>query len=754
MHYNHYSELGVQSVREVEHMNPFFEPRFGKFGQNTISVAGKGKPLYQVVADDDADDWAIYAAGIVARAIGLPEDDITRASDGDRGKAAIRLTAKPRMMDRFDEPGVNRDHAFALNILAEGITVEALTGHGLVNGARLLADLVQVQDDDLVIREGTAFDFPDLGYRGIYVECRWGPDNMTLDEWKAAIDQLADMRMNVVSIGLYNNWPIQYDGQISEWMLVPIKKYPKLKTPKLVNYYSPAKKEHIRLEYVPRMYEEDLFGEIVKYAKSRGIIVRPHFNTPGHNTQIPRHYPETSSKFADGSPKKYGFCMSNPATFEVMFGIFDEICDRYLLPNGIDWFHIGLDEVYPSVGMNPDLPLHRIDPWCECPECAKTTPEDRFVNYAVRLAKHLKEKGINNIGMWHDHFVRGGKMNEDLARRFEEEGLKDSVILHWWRYADFFDTTMPELGFRRWVVPMTGYFYWINYQNHLNNCFLAAEKGVEEKAEGIEAYGVWHPSYHQHYMMQQAKAWNSDRWGDYHQFRLEYAKMAFGDRWREGLRALNYFDWVSSGPGMMDFLSKLFSYPYLYAGWEADANIRANYPRPLIEQMVDNPLNILGFLAQVSGYTQKTIDILSRDGIWKGMANGRWTMANGDTGSSTINHQPLAIRLKDLYLTECYRQKAVFDLFPRMVNAVKAFRSGVPAEKLVEWADSIEKAVEYMDSAMLAIETNWEPPFVPQALRELTLMRDFALELSTELRGGPSDELKCMKITPAEWPND
>lgn len=280
----------------------------------------------------------------------------------------------------------------------------------------------------------------------------------------------------------------------------------------MVNYYSPSTKKDVRLEYLPRIYEEDLFGEIIKYAKSKGVIVRPHFNTPGHNTQIPRHYPETSAKFADGTPKKYGFCMSSPATFEVMFGIFDEICDRYLLPNGIDWFHIGLDEVYPLVGMNMDMPLKRIDPWCECPECSKTSPEDRFVNYAVRLAKHLKEKGINHIGMWHDHFLRGGKMNEELKRRFEKEGLKDSVVLHWWRYSDFFDTTMPELGFRRWVVPMTGYFYWINYTDHSHNVFWAIDKGVEEKAEGVEAYGVWHPAFHQHYILLAAKSWNSERW--------------------------------------------------------------------------------------------------------------------------------------------------------------------------------------------------------------------------------------------------
>ncbi len=334
--------------------------------------------------------------------------------------------------------------------------------------------------------------------------------------------------------------------------------------------------------------------------------------------------------------------------------------------------------------------------------------------------------------MWHDHFARGGKMNEELVSRFEEEGLKDSAVLHWWRYSDFFDTTNPELGLRRWVTPMTGYFYWINYQNHLDNCFLAAEKGVAERAEGTEAYGVWHPAFHQHYALLAAKAWNSEEWPDVASFRREYAKLMFGDRWREGLRGLKYFDDFTAGPGMMNFLSKLFAYPYLYANWKEDANFRENYPRPLIEQMVDNPLNILGFLAQVSGFVQKAVDIFSQEDIWS---------ADG-------------LPMRELYLLECRRIKAVLDLFPRMVNAVKQARAGADETKLNEAADGLDSAVEYLDGAMLAIEENWAPPFVPQPLRELTLMRRFALDLAAELRSGPKGELEVMRCTPIDWPND
>lgn len=721
-------------------MNHLFRPRHIERQGKNIPLFEEGHPIFQIVVADNAEPLVWEAAKIICERINYPESLIVREGEVS-SQAGIFLTTPEgpslfaRLIERSRIGGApaNRDQAYEMEFLGNDLILLGHTPQALMYAARALADSATGEGTEVEVPDISVYDYPDLAYRGIYVECRWGPDNMTMDQWKEAVDSLAAMRMNIMSIGLYNNWPIQYDRKISEWMLAPLESAPRLKTPKLVNYYSPSRKENVRLEYVPRMYEEDLFGEIIKYAKSRGIIVRPHFNTPGHNTQIPRNYPETSAKFPDGTPKLYGFCMSNPATYEIMFAIFDEICDRYLLPNGIDMFHIGLDEVYPLVGMNEDMPLKRIDPWCECPDCLKSTPEDQFVEYAVRLAKHLKDKGINHIGMWHDHFERGGRMNEELARRFEAEGLKDNIIFHWWRYGDFFDTTMPELGFRRWVTPMTGYFYWMSYQDHLRNCFLAVEKGVEEGAEGTEAYGVWHKSYHQHYALLAAKSWNSENWPDIHSFRLEYAKILFGDRYREGLRGLDYFEMITGGRGLLNLTTRLFSYPYSYANSLEAADHRDNYPRPIIRQLLNNPLMITSTLGVMSGYADRAAEIFARDGLW------------------AVSDPPL----KDLYTIECRRIGSILDLFTSMVKGVKAFDSGADSEALGNAADEIQSAVEKLDSAMEAIETHWEEPFVPQALRELTLMRDFALRLSVELRlGRQNHELKAMKSKSIDWPND
>ncbi len=63
------------------------------------------------------------------------------------------------------------------------------------------------------------------------------------------------------------------------------------------------------------MVTEDFFGEVVAYGRERGVLVRPHFNTPGHNTLIPRLIPATSAKDEKGIPTGYGFCLTTPKTY-------------------------------------------------------------------------------------------------------------------------------------------------------------------------------------------------------------------------------------------------------------------------------------------------------------------------------------------------------------------------------------------------------------------------------------------------------
>src|ERR671923_2710229 len=144
--------------------------------------------------------------------------------------------------------------------------------------------------------------FTAFRYRGLYVESKWGPDLMALDDWRHLIDEMAALRMNSLGVGVYGCWVVQYDGKRTEFLMVPFPDHPRLQTPKTIRWYSPAAQAEQELTYLPRMFEQDFLGQVVAYGREKGVAVRPHFNGPGHSTLIPSVYPEVSATDEQGQP--------------------------------------------------------------------------------------------------------------------------------------------------------------------------------------------------------------------------------------------------------------------------------------------------------------------------------------------------------------------------------------------------------------------------------------------------------------------
>ena len=198
--------------------------------------------------------------------------------------------------------------AYALEVAPTGVALRGVGGAGTFYAAQTLAQMISCQNNDVVVPISSIRDWPMMNERGLYVESKWGQDLMTLEDWKDAIDQLASLKMNLLGIGVYGCWRMQYDLRPTEFLLLPLEKYPDLHTRKTLDYYSARKNAWQSLTYLPAMYEDDFFGEVVAYGRSRNVKVRPHFNSLGHNTLIPRLYPEVSSKAAYGQPRGYGIC--------------------------------------------------------------------------------------------------------------------------------------------------------------------------------------------------------------------------------------------------------------------------------------------------------------------------------------------------------------------------------------------------------------------------------------------------------------
>jgi len=718
----------------------FPEPWQAAWCEDEMTLGAGGKvTLAAEAGDDPVVRVAVERIRKVLTAIGVELE----AADSEQADIVLALDATA--VDFADR---NLDQAYVLRTADNRAFITAAQPVGLLYGAITLAQLVSARAGAVVCPSGVARDRPDLARRGLFAESRWGQDLMTLDDWKAAVDDLVDLKLNMLTIGIYNCWPIQYYGQVSEFFFVPAPSHPELKAPARIDYYSPGEDEYQRLEYLPRIFEQNFMGQIVAYAGERGMIVRPHFNGPGHNTLIPRLIPDISARDENDEPTGYGFCLSNERTYQVLFEIIDDIAKQHLLPNGVRSWHMAADEVYPLVGMHPDRPFERLSPWCQCEACQQKTESELYVEYVLRLASHLTEVGITEISMWNDQLVRGGSLNEELLHKLEAAGLKDSIILHWWRYSDFFDDIHPEFGLRRWVTPMSGYYYQCPYRGHLENIFLAAQKGHEQGAEGIESYGVYDPAFHRNFCAMSEWGWNFEGGGELEDFHVKYARSLFPEQaWQAGLAALRVFASVVDSPSGGSIGMGMVRYGYDYGQNEEQATGRENYPQWQIRALGGlHPRHTTGALAAVGGAMARAASLLEAV-QWCDEAK------------------------RDLYLIECRRYSALANAFTTCNDVVPAYErmraqaasgdtEGVAAA-LAAGAERVAAALAAMDALMTQIEQQREHYVVPHMLRELTGMRRFLADLhallteqSARAEAGRLTELpdlEIMEIKPVPW---
>jgi len=571
---------------------------------------------------------------------------------------------------------------YTLDIKADKIVILGNDPSGIFYGVQTLQQIIENKQLNIPLLH--IEDWPDLKYRGLYIEDKWGPDLMNLDEWKELIDFMANLKLNFLGIGVYGCWVTQYDKQITEFLMVPFKSHPRLKIPKRINFYSPTRTADITINYLPPMFVKDFLGKLIAYGKDRNVIIRPHFNSLGHNTLIPRLYPEISAKDESGHPTGYGFCLSNPLTYKILFTLYDEIIDKYLRPNKIDFFHIGMDEVDPLIWIDPQHPKRRIDPWCKCPQCRNRPREELLLSYLFRIIEHLVSKGINSISLWNDQLYRMNLLNEKFSSQLKNRGLKEKIIIEWWHYGlRPFESIKPNIGLRRWVNPMTGYYFWASYRSYLKNIQLMLNLAYAQGAEGIECYGVYDPAYHRNYLYLSDYAWNKNA-NNLDNFKNKYNKLFSGVNFE-------VFDKITEDNSLQGIISSLDHYWYTYV------NPKKPYPRDYLseclEKLKGNP---------ESNKRLKEIEYLAK------VAREEF-----EKHKDHISQKFLPI-LKN-YIVESLRIEIMAKEFRMLLNN-----------------ENIDKILRVHDNLMKKMEEVKAIYLLPQIMRELTAVRDAFLRKKKE----------------------
>jgi len=454
---------------------------------------------------------------------------------------------------------------------------------------------------------------------------------------------------------------------------------------------------------------------VVAYAKSRHITVRPHFNGPGHTTLIPTTHPEVAAKDAAGNPEPYGYCLSNPQTYELLYELWDSIIDRYLTPNGIDWFHMGLDEIWVSRGVDEDNPERAVNPWCKCADCRERGMGELLAGYLVRATQHLAAKGINNITIWNDHLTHHGLLNAELVQKLEQAGVRDKVIFQWWRYDEPVLEIPDDLGLRAWTTPMSGYYYWLFTQSYTSNICPHLALAHQAGAEGADTYCVYDPAFDRNYACLAEYAWNQTSSGDLYQFKSRYAERVMGTTGFEAIEPFEKWDQVyDSMPLVGNTLDILLPY------WHTYSRAREVYPRNVVQALRDDPLRTMRTYQRARNHLRRAHTFFA---------------ARRDAAPDPA--------LIDEYLFECERLIALVDAYEAILGGIARSDSALAADTpagLAEAAEVVQEGLRALDGVMVRAEEVKKAYLQPQLLRDLSRLRAYVATLAAAIEGASASD--------------
>jgi hypothetical protein len=189
--------------------------------------------------------------------------------------------------------------------------------------------------------------------------------------------------------------------------------------------------------------EKDDVRDIVDLASENFIEVIPEIPSLTHGYYLLTRHPELAEYPGDIWPDTY--CPSNPASYELMFDVYDEYIE-VIQPKMI---HIGHDEWR--------MPLD------VCPLCKGKNYPDLFAQDVNRIYNYMSDKGIK-VAMWGDHLlesVRNSGPREGISStgvKYQKPGgippslvkgsiPKDILIFNWFWVEQSRDTELHDFGF-------------------------------------------------------------------------------------------------------------------------------------------------------------------------------------------------------------------------------------------------------------------------------------------------------------------
>jgi len=328
-------------------------------------------------------------------------------------------------------PFADHEEGFVLRVTRDCAEVFADTQAGVTAGCMTL---LQCLDDDRTLPVDLLWDYPVSKVRGVKL---YMPGRGGIAFFKGFIDQMVYYRHNTVMLEIGGAMEYKrHPGINQKWdeYCTVMSAYPG----KANEVQSAHKwfKNSIHFENGEGSWlTQDEVRDLAAYCAARGVEIIPEVPCTSHCDYMLNYRPELAERPDDPYPDT--FCPSNPASYELLWDILDEVVEVFD-PKIIN---IGHDEYY-SIGV--------------CEVCKQRDAVDILTQDLTRIYDYLKAKGVQTM-FWADKILNmtdncgfGGaeiKMHKNWNLEKEFWGIipatwpavdtipKDMICLNWsWGY--------------------------------------------------------------------------------------------------------------------------------------------------------------------------------------------------------------------------------------------------------------------------------------------------------------------------------
>ena len=348
---------------------------------------------------------------------GVPNDDISvesltgelqsrhqvRLSRSQRNSAsagALRLVILPNSItvsgatDR--DKSALAEQAYKISLARDTVSIIANTPTGLFYGVQTFVQLLKPEGGNLWLPEGEIVDWPDLELRIIYWDDAHHLDHV--DVLKSAFRQAAFFKIN--------GFAIKLEGHFQYKSAAPV-----------VEPYA-----------LTRAELQELTNEALKYH----IQLIPYLDGPAHDAFILKH-PEYAP-LREYPESNYEFCATNPETYNLLFGMFQDLLDAN---QGGKYFVLSTDEPY-YVGLAKNVQCNEADRARQLGSVGKLLAE-----FVTKTARYLHDRGRTVI-FWGEYPLVPG----DIASL-------PSYLVNGELYGPEFDPVFKAHGIRQMVYVST-----------------------------------------------------------------------------------------------------------------------------------------------------------------------------------------------------------------------------------------------------------------------------------------------------------